>query len=94
MTAIALLTAPGAVLARIAGLRGIPAWGTAAPLSASVISLSAIAAPMVGLRWGLVAVLATTTAGGLFALGVRRLAGPAAESDPAVLRLSCSAAVA
>lgn len=50
--AVAIMTVPGLTLARVAGLRGIWMWGLAAPFSVTVISLAALVAPFVGLRWG------------------------------------------
>lgn len=53
LVAVALLLVPGAVLARVLGLRGMAVWGAAAPISVSVIAVSAIITPRLGLHWSL-----------------------------------------
>ena len=48
-----VLVVPGLVVGYLLGLRGIAAMGLAGPLSITLVALGGIAAPMVGLRWGL-----------------------------------------
>jgi hypothetical protein len=92
--AVGVLTLPGLAVGYAAGLRGIPAWGVAAPLSVTVASLGAIAAQALGIDWGLAALVGASAAATLLAAGMGRLAGPRAEGDPAPLRAAAAVAAA
>lgn len=58
--ALLILTLPGIVVAAAAGLRSMSSVALAPVLSISVLSVSAIAAPLVGLRWNVTIVVAGT----------------------------------
>lgn len=65
LLALLILTLPGALIAGAAGQRSMSLVSLAPVLSIAVLSVSAIAAPIVGLRWGLVpAVLGTILTAG------------------------------
>jgi hypothetical protein len=70
--ALLILSVPGAIVAAAAGLRSMTAVALAPLLSISVLSVSAIAAPFVGLPWNAVAVIVGTllTAGATWVLRV------------------------
>ncbi len=51
LVAVALLVVPGYATARAARLRGLLAWAVVAPASLTVIGLSSLLAPMVGVGW-------------------------------------------
>ena len=78
------LLVPGLLLGYGIGLRGVAAWGTAPALSVAMISVSAVLAQVLGIRWSLpVAVVACFIIAGavaLVAFGLRRrLPSPAAD---------------
>jgi hypothetical protein len=56
--AAAIIILPGLGLAAILGLRGLWAWGLAGPFGVTVIVLSSLVAPGVGLAWGPLPVVA------------------------------------
>lgn len=68
--ALLILSVPGAAVAVAAGLRSMSALALAPLMSISVLSASAVAAPFLGLRWGLVTVVLGTVlaAGATFLL--------------------------
>jgi hypothetical protein len=84
--ALAVLLVPGLGAAYAAGLRGIPAWGLAPPISVSVVAVAAVVAAAVGVRWSLapaaVTALAVAAAAGAWGRA-RRL--PAPDSGSLVL---------
>jgi hypothetical protein len=84
MLAAALFWVPGMVVARLAGLRGLLAWGSAPVASSAVIGTSAIVAGQIGIRWSPWVVLAGTVLAALAAVGARRLAGggPLPQTQP------------
>nr|WP_201469351.1 DUF6541 family protein [Microbacterium hydrocarbonoxydans] len=51
---------PGLLVAVLLGARGHMAWALAAPAGTTIIVLAALAAPVVGLTWGVLPVLAVT----------------------------------
>ncbi|GAA1723288.1 DUF6541 family protein [Aeromicrobium alkaliterrae] len=71
--AAALLVLPGLPAAAAAGLRGAWLLGAAVPLSASVLTVAAVAAPRLGLDWSL-APVAAVALGLAVAAGACRLA--------------------
>ena len=83
-TALVLLVAPGAAVGWAAGLRGIPAWGAAAPLSVTVLALGAVAADPLGVTWGAAPAAAATLVAALVAWSLGRRARPAARGRPAL----------
>ena len=87
LVAAVLLTAPGAVLARLGGLRGIPAWGVAAPLSVTLTSLIAVLGRLFGLPWGLPVVLGGLAVAAVPAAVLGRYARPVPSQDPPRARL-------
>ncbi|TSD64348.1 DUF6541 family protein [Aeromicrobium piscarium] len=77
IVAAALLVLPGATLAAALGVRGFGILAAGVPISVTVVAGSAVVAPWVGLRWGLLPVVLTWAvlfliAGALYRL-VRRL---------------------
>jgi hypothetical protein len=74
LVAAAVLLVPGLVVGRAAGLRGLVWLGVAPSLSLTVVALSAVAAPLAGLHWGVLPVLAGTALGALAAAVVGLLA--------------------
>lgn len=70
--ALLVLTFPGALIAAAAGQKSMSLVALAPVLSISVVSVSAIAAPMIGLDWGLIPVVLGTvlTAGATFLLRI------------------------
>ena len=91
-TALVLLVAPGAAVGWAAGLRGIPAWGAAAPLSVTVLALGAVAADPLGVRWGAAPAAAATLVATLVAWSLGRRLGPRREGDPRWLKTSALSA--
>lgn len=57
VTAAAIILVPGLALAAVLGLRGLWAWGMAGPFGVSVVVLASLAAPLVGLPWGILPVV-------------------------------------
>ncbi|HEY7718916.1 MAG TPA: DUF6541 family protein [Pedococcus sp.] len=90
--ALLALLLPGLAVAWAAGLRGTALWGLATPLSVSVVALSAVVAPWLGLRWGPVPVLLGTVAALPAALLVRRLAGGVGPREPRGVRVAAAVA--
>ncbi|MGN8024971.1 DUF6541 family protein [Microbacterium sp. 22242] len=77
--ATAILVVPGYAVARVLGLRGLWAWGLAAPASMSVLVLASLWAPVVKMRWSLLPVLITALVVLMLAIAVRMSARPPAE---------------
>ena len=90
--ALAVLLAPGLAAGYAAGLRGIPAWGLAPPISVSVVAVAAAAAGAAGVPWGLAPAVATALAVAAAAGVWRRLAGRPAPPDPGRFRVLPAAA--
>jgi hypothetical protein len=86
VVALVALVLPGLAVATAAGLRGIPAWGAATPLSVSVLAVGAVAAGLVGASWGPVPALAATALAVLLAWGIGRLLGQRRGGDPGWFR--------
>lgn len=84
--ALVALVLPGLAVALAAGLRGIPAWGAATPLSVSVLAVGGVAAGLAGAPWGPAPALAVSALAVLVAWGLARLLGPRRDSDPGWLR--------
>lgn len=57
VAAAAIILVPGFALAAVLGLRGLWAWGMAGPFGVSVVVLASLAAPLVGLPWGILPVI-------------------------------------
>lgn len=55
-----IVLAPGLLISLLLGARGHLAWALAAPAGTTVVVLAALAAPIVGLGWGVLPVLAVT----------------------------------
>jgi hypothetical protein len=85
-TAVLVLVVPGAAVGWASGLRGIPAWGAAAPLSVTVVALAAVVADLLGVRWGAVPVVVATLVAVAAGGGVGRLLGRPLGTDPRWLR--------
>ena len=85
--ALAVLLVPGLAAGYAAGLRGIPAWGLAPPISVSVVAVAAAAAGAAGVPWGLAPAAATALAVAAAAGVWRRLAGRPASPDPGRFRV-------
>lgn len=84
LLAATMLVVPGALLAWLIGLRGLWLYAAAAPFSATVVSLASLAAPFVGLAWGVLPVaIVTVVLGAVLAL-VRRLLRRMWPTVPAV----------
>lgn len=60
-TALALLFAPGWLLGRAWGVRGLTAWGSAPALSLAVLGLGSILSPLLGVFWNWQGVLTGPT---------------------------------
>lgn len=92
VTAVLVLVVPGGVVAWAAGLRGIPVWGAAAPLSVTVVALAAVGADLAGVRWGAAPLVVATVVAAGVAWGVGRLLGKPVAADPRWLRGSALSA--
>lgn len=55
-----IVLVPGLLVALLLGARGHTAWALAAPAGTTIVVLAALAAPIVGLTWGVLPVLAVT----------------------------------
>lgn len=73
--AAVLLLAPGALLGRLAGLRGLWLWAGAPVYSITAVTLAGVVAGLVGMAWSLLAVAATTAVLAAILLAVRRIPG-------------------
>lgn len=73
LAAIAVVAVPGVVLGLAVGLRGFRLWATAAPAGLTVITLASLAAPLVGLGWGVIPVAVVLVALTAVVLGLRWL---------------------
>ena len=69
--AAAVVIVPGYAIVRLLGFRGVPAWSLAAPVSVPIIAGASLVAPLAGLTWSLLPVLAMTVIGGILALVLR-----------------------
>ena len=58
--AVLLGIGPGLVLGAALKLRGMALWGLAPAFSVSIVAVSSVIAPVVGLRWGIIPMLGTT----------------------------------
>lgn len=103
--ALVALLAPGLAVGRAVGLRGIPLWGGATPLSVTVLALGAVAADLLGVAWGAAPAVGAALVAMLAAWGLGRVLGPRGDGDQAWLQGStlsaallgaglCAAAVA
>ncbi|MFE2771604.1 DUF6541 family protein [Microbacterium resistens] len=68
-----LLAIPGLLIAFVLGFRGLWAAALAAPASVTVIALTSLVAPFLGIRWGALPVLAVTVVLAAVLLVLRRL---------------------
>lgn len=66
-----LVMVPGLIVVSVLGLRGIRLWGLAAPASVTIVSTAALAAPLVGVPWSVLPVIATTVLFAVVALVLR-----------------------
>lgn len=66
-----IVLVPGAIVALLLGARGHVAWALAAPAGTTIIVLAALAAPVVGVGWGVLPVLAVTAIIALIAVVLR-----------------------
>ncbi|MFC4556058.1 DUF6541 family protein [Georgenia faecalis] len=73
LVGLLLLLVPGLAVGRVLRLRGLLWWGTAPLLSGGIIGTTAVAAPALGLAWGVGTVALGTAAGVVLALIVRLL---------------------
>lgn len=62
---------PGLLIAILLGARGHVAWALAVPAGTTITVLAALAAPIVGLGWGVIPVLAVTALIALIAVALR-----------------------
>lgn len=92
--AMLVLVVPGGAVGWAVGLRGIPAWGAAAPLSVTVVALAAVGADLVGVRWGVAPVVGATALAAAAAWSLGRLLGAPRPADPRWLRGSGLSAMA
>lgn len=82
LAAAVIIFAPGAILARALGARGVAWMASAAPLSVSLVAVGAIAADVVHLTWnpavlGVFTLFTSTLAWGVCRLVARRVGGSA-----------------
>lgn len=87
LSALLLGILPGLVIAGVLGLRGTALAGLAPAFSISTIAIASVVAPMLGVAWGVVAVLATTVAitalaGAFRLIWIRFRPTPAYTQDP------------
>lgn len=68
---IATVVVPGVAVSSALGMRGFSRWALAAPAGTTVIVLAAIAAPMIGLTWGLLPVALSAIVVLVAAVGIR-----------------------
>ncbi|HVW39773.1 MAG TPA: DUF6541 family protein [Amycolatopsis sp.] len=97
LVAVVWLLVPGLLLAYGIGLRGVAAWGTAPAATVAVVSVIAVLAGKLGIRWSVplaaVACLVVAGAFALVAFGLRRRR-PAPEADHRTILLSAVAGLA
>jgi hypothetical protein len=75
--ALGLLIVPGAIVGWASRVRGVALFAIAPGISVTIIAVSALAAPLVGVKWSLLPVLVLTALIGAVALAAARLtAGP------------------
>jgi hypothetical protein len=68
-----LVLIPGVGLGLVAGLRGMWLWGLAGPIGVTVIATAAVAAPFVGISWGVLPVAIAAVALAVVVLVLRLL---------------------
>lgn len=80
--AAVLLLAPGALLGRLAGLRGLWLWAGAPVYSVTAVSLAGVLAGLAGVGWSILPVAATTAVLAAILLAVRRIPGWRGQARP------------
>lgn len=73
LVAIGYGVLPGLLLAQLLGLRGITLIGSAPAFSITTIAIASVAAPLLGISWGLIPVAVTTAALAVVVIGFRAL---------------------
>jgi len=72
---VLILFVPGLVVAALLRMRGLRLWAAAPALSVSLIAVAAVGAPLVGVPWSIVPVLALTVVAAVAAYAWARWAG-------------------
>lgn len=80
--AAVLLLAPGALLGRLAGLRGLWLWAGAPVYSVTAVSLAGVLGGLAGVGWSILPVAATTALLAAILLAVRRIPGWRGQARP------------
>ena len=62
LATIGIVMIPGLLVSLVLGMRGLAAWSLAVPAGVTIIVLAALAAPFVGMAWGVIPVLLVTAA--------------------------------
>lgn len=87
VAAVALIAIPGLLITSFLGVRNILRWALAMPISLSIIVLASLIAPIIGLGWSWVPVVAVWLALSAIAVVARRIwRGRAIEPPVSVMR--------
>ncbi|MCP1429490.1 hypothetical protein J3D45_001988 [Microbacterium foliorum] len=88
LVVIATVMVPGVAVSSVLGMRGFARWALAAPAGTTVIVLAAIAAPVIGLPWGVLPVALSAIVVLLVVAGIRFAVRRSADrhEHPRVLR--------
>lgn len=71
LVAISILYVPGAIVARVIGARGITWLGLSAPISLSLVAVSAMAGQLAGIKWSPLTLIVATLIAAVIAFAVR-----------------------
>ncbi len=100
LATIGIVMIPGVLVSLVLGMRGLAAWALAVPAGVTIIVLAALAAPFVGMAWGLIPVLVVTLVIAAIAAALRFVLwrGPAARPSfaslsPAGIAALCAAGI-
>ncbi|MFL6098451.1 MAG: DUF6541 family protein [Actinomycetales bacterium] len=83
---IVLVFGPGLLATYLLGLRGVPAWALAAPVSCALFGLGGLAVELAGVRWSLGVLAALTVVTAVLAHLLSRILAPARRDPGPALR--------
>lgn len=88
LATIGIVMIPGLLVSLVLGMRGLAAWALAVPAGVTIIVLAALAAPFVGMAWGLIPVLVMTLVIAAIAAVLRFALWRGTSSRPSFPRVS------
>lgn len=94
LATIGIVLIPGILVALVLGMRGLAAWALAVPAGVTIIVLAALAAPFVGMQWGIAPVLLVAVIIAVIAAGLRALLWRGTTARPTFPRISAAALAA